>query len=117
MLSVGISVSSLFFSSPIQAKQNPSTSDELLQYANEQNVNILLYDENGKIDKEFHVDGLEVTYKYKNGKMIESEDNKGRKQKYVKRDNYVEVTEYENGKELFKHALSRTCLKTKENVV
>ncbi|ELK39256.1 hypothetical protein ABE442_22665 [Brevibacillus agri] len=114
MLSVGISVSSLFFSSPIQAKQNPSTSDELLQYANEQNVNILLYDENGKIDKEFHVDGLEVTYKYKNGKMIESEDNKGRKQKYVKRDNYVEVTEYENGKELFKHALSSNDLKFPE---
>lgn len=46
--------------------------------------------------------------------MIESEDNKGKKQKYIKRDNYVEVTQYENGKELFKHSLSSYELKFPE---
>lgn len=53
MLSVGIFVISLLFSSPIQAKQKPSTSDELLQYAIEQNINIMLYDENGKLIRNF----------------------------------------------------------------
>lgn len=108
LLAVGLSASSLFSSTPILAKDTPSTFEDLPQFATKQSVNIMLYDEDGKIEKEFHADGLEVTYHYQNGIMTESVDNKGRTQRYKKRDNFVEITEYENGKELFTHSLSQS---------
>ncbi|MEJ8547635.1 hypothetical protein [Brevibacillus borstelensis] len=61
LLAMGLSASSLFSSTPILAKDTPSTFEELPQFATKQSVNIILYDEDGKIEKEFYADGLEVT--------------------------------------------------------
>ncbi|MFF2154870.1 hypothetical protein ACFVVQ_06110 [Paenibacillus chitinolyticus] len=101
----------------VQAKDNSLSSiNELRSLAvnPDHKVNILLYNEGGKIDREFHSDGLEVTYTYeKNGNMQESADNKGGKQKYVDKGNFVEVVEYQNGIEKSRRNLSEKNKKAK----
>ncbi|MFB0844182.1 RHS repeat domain-containing protein [Paenibacillus oleatilyticus] len=109
------SASTLLLVPNAEAKNDIKAMGELQQTAVNQQVNIMLYDQTGKIEKEFHADGVEVSYKYdKNGKMMESIDNKGKKQKYEQRENYIEVTEYENDKELYKRGFSFVDEKVKK---
>lgn len=88
------------------AKKEVTSIEDLEKYALEKHVNIMLYNEEGKIENEFHTDGLEVTYEYQNGKMVSSIDNKGKKQKYISNDDFVEIVEYENDKEIYRRGLS-----------
>ncbi|MFD2088589.1 hypothetical protein [Brevibacillus brevis] len=105
-LVLGVSITSLSTFNTVLAKKEVTSIEDLENYAVEKNVNIMLYDENGKIENEFHADGLEVTYEYKNGKMKSSKDNKGKKQIYIANDDFVEVVEYENDKEIYRRGLS-----------
>nr|WP_243896233.1 RHS repeat domain-containing protein [Paenibacillus sp. F411] len=67
-----------------QAKFKLKTKKEIKEYVKDKkDVNILLYDETGKIINEFHSDGNEIQYFYDaQGNMVESTDSFNGKQVY-----------------------------------
>lgn len=79
----------------------------LKNLAIEKKVNIMLYDTQGKIVNEFHEDGLEVSYEYLAGKMTASKDNKGIVHKYTDKGDHLEITEFNNGKEVETRTLAK----------
>ncbi|EGW36053.1 hypothetical protein [Desulfosporosinus sp. OT] len=97
--------------------QSNVTVNQLAEIANKQQVNILLYDETGHIDQEFHSDGLKVKYNYKNGKINDSIDDKGYKQEYVDNGEYIEVTEYKDNKknQVKEFAINKNLLKLSQD--
>lgn len=82
-----------------QAKFEPVYSEELLaEKAEDEDVNILVYDEDGKIVSEFHSDGVAVNYTYEDGIMVSSEDSAGAKEEYSISEDVLEVKQYFNDK-------------------
>lgn len=99
--------------SQVIGDQSTNKYNEVKNLAKDKFVNIMVYDEQGKIDSEFHADGLEVYYLYdENGNMKESKDSNGESSLYkkVKDDSgkeFIEVTEFKNGKIKGKQFMAR----------
>lgn len=89
------------FNLPGMSKAQEIDVDSMLMgQAQSENVNIMLYDYEGKIQNEYHADGLVVTYGYEDGKINKSKDNRHLNKEIVYEESDGAIVEhiYENGK-------------------